>query len=164
VTGLFCHRHPRTNVVSAPGRADTTSANLTPASGCQDHTTSPYTTTSLVRTLGNRSQARHLPCNPIAQDAAASTAFHPAFRDDHDTPLLWDGMAKVVEIICPTGKSPDALREPHARAVLRHDRTIGVRCTESLGKNEKTHSLHNRSRKTTGSAVFRLQIRTSHAH
>jgi hypothetical protein len=51
VTGLFCHRRPRTNVVSAPGRADTTSANLTPASGRQDHTTSPYATTSLVRTL-----------------------------------------------------------------------------------------------------------------
>ena len=33
----------------APGRADQTSANLTPASGRQDHTTSPYAATSLVR-------------------------------------------------------------------------------------------------------------------
>src|ERR1700681_3104001 len=49
VTGLFCHRRPRTNVVPKPGRADTTSANLTPASGRQDHTTSPYATISLVR-------------------------------------------------------------------------------------------------------------------
>jgi hypothetical protein len=49
VTGLFCHRRLRTDVLSAPGRAEITSANLTPASGCQDHTTSPYATTSLVR-------------------------------------------------------------------------------------------------------------------
>src|SRR5258708_39233906 len=41
VTGLFCHRHPRIKVLSLPGRADKTSANLTPASGRQDHTTSP---------------------------------------------------------------------------------------------------------------------------
>src|SRR6195256_6813059 len=38
-------------VLSAPGRADVTSANLTPASGRQDHTTSPYAATSLVRVL-----------------------------------------------------------------------------------------------------------------
>src|SRR5712692_5601440 len=41
VTGLSCHRHPRIKVLSLPGRADLTSANLTPASGRQDHTTSP---------------------------------------------------------------------------------------------------------------------------
>jgi len=39
VTGLFCHRHQRTDVLSAPGWADITSANLTPTSGRQDHTT-----------------------------------------------------------------------------------------------------------------------------
>src|SRR6266436_3650519 len=39
VTGLSCHRRPRTNVVPEPGTADITSANLTPASGRQDHTT-----------------------------------------------------------------------------------------------------------------------------
>ena len=41
VTGLVCHRHQRIKVLSLPGRADLTSANLTPASGRQDHTTSP---------------------------------------------------------------------------------------------------------------------------
>src|SRR5712664_3635731 len=50
-TGLFCHRRLRTDVVPKPGRADITSANLTPASGRQDHTTSPYAATSLVRVL-----------------------------------------------------------------------------------------------------------------
>ena len=48
---LFCHRRLRTSVLSTPGRADTTSANLTPASGRQDHTTSPYAASSLVRVL-----------------------------------------------------------------------------------------------------------------
>src|SRR5947207_14093825 len=48
-TGLVCHRRLRTTVASAPGWADTTSANLTPASGRQEHTTSPYAATSLVR-------------------------------------------------------------------------------------------------------------------
>ena len=33
-----------------------------------------------------------------AQNAAASTAFHPAFRDDHDTPLWWGRMARVLEV------------------------------------------------------------------
>src|ERR1700687_1585923 len=67
VTGLFCHRRPRTNVVSAPGRADTTSANLTPASGCQDHTTSPYAATSLVRVLLIAHRSFDPPCNPVAR-------------------------------------------------------------------------------------------------
>jgi hypothetical protein len=38
VTGLFCHRRPQSKVLSAPGWADRNSANLTPASGRQDHT------------------------------------------------------------------------------------------------------------------------------
>ena len=41
-TGLSCHRHPRIKVLSAPGWADLTSANLTPASGCQNNTILPY--------------------------------------------------------------------------------------------------------------------------
>jgi len=67
VTGLFCHRHQRINVLSKPGWADLNSANLTPASGRQDHTTSPYAATSLVRTLliAHRPFANP-PCNPVA--------------------------------------------------------------------------------------------------
>src|SRR6266849_2115565 len=53
---LFCHRRPRTNVVPKPGRADITSANLTPASGRQDHTTSPYAATSFVSAPFDRSR------------------------------------------------------------------------------------------------------------
>jgi hypothetical protein len=67
VTGLFCHRRLRTDVVPKPGRADITSANLTPASGRQDHTTSPYAATSLVRSLSDRSRAHHPPCDRFAR-------------------------------------------------------------------------------------------------
>src|SRR5450631_1904047 len=67
VTGLFCHRRLRTDVFSAPGRAELTSANLTPASGCQDHTTSPYVTSSLVRVPDIAHKSFDPPCNPVAR-------------------------------------------------------------------------------------------------
>src|SRR5882724_6816804 len=67
VIELVCHRRPRTNVVPKPGRADITSANLTPASGRQDHTTSPYAATSLVRSLLIAHKSFNSPCNPFAR-------------------------------------------------------------------------------------------------
>jgi hypothetical protein len=67
VTGLFCHRRQRIKVLSKPGRADLTSANLTPASGCQDHTTSPYAATSLVRVLLTAHKSFDPPCDPVAR-------------------------------------------------------------------------------------------------
>jgi hypothetical protein len=105
VTGLFCHRRPRTNVLSKPGWADSTSANLTPASGRQDHTTSPYAAASLVRSLDDRSQAFRQPAlqSRRAQNAAASTASAPRVRDDRDTPLWWGGMRKVLDVIWGNG-------------------------------------------------------------
>src|SRR5882724_11427735 len=75
VTGLFCHRRLRICGLSAPGRADTPSANLTPASGRQDHTTSPSAASSLVSALcvahGFKEPALQ---SPRTQNAAASTA------------------------------------------------------------------------------------------
>ncbi len=35
-----------------------------------------------------------LPCTPARDDAAASTASHSNVRDDRDTPLSRDGMAR----------------------------------------------------------------------
>jgi len=66
--------------LSKPGWADLNSANLTPASGCQDHTTSPYAATSFVSSPFDRSRAFRQPALPsrCAPDAAASTASHPA--------------------------------------------------------------------------------------
>ena len=76
--------------LSKPGWADATPQDLTPASRRQDHTTSPYAATSLVRSLGDRSRAFRQPAlrSRRAQNAAASTASHPNVRDDHDTPLF----------------------------------------------------------------------------
>src|SRR5258707_15619827 len=65
--------------LSKPGWPDLNSANLTPASGRQDHTTSPYAATSLVRSLliahGVKEPALQ---SRRAQNAAASTASLPA--------------------------------------------------------------------------------------
>jgi hypothetical protein len=50
------------------------SANLTPASGCQDHTTSPSASA------------------PFVKGAACVHRIPPHVRDDRETPLCWDGM------------------------------------------------------------------------
>src|SRR5882724_9019986 len=80
VTGLFCHRRPADMFLSKPGWADLTPQDLTPASGRQDHTTSPYAATSFVSSPLDRSQAFRQPAlQPrCAPDAAASTASLPA--------------------------------------------------------------------------------------
>src|SRR5712672_1165466 len=71
---------PADMFLSKPGWADSNSANLTPASGRQDHTTSPYAATSFVRSPFDRSQAFRQPALPSrrAPNAAASTASLPA--------------------------------------------------------------------------------------
>ncbi len=106
VTGLFCHRRQRTNVfvctlvsgltfLSAPGRADLNSANLTPASGRQDHTTSPYAATSLVRSLLIAHKSFNPPCNPIARKTLPRPPHPmPNVRDDRETPLCGPGCEK----------------------------------------------------------------------
>jgi hypothetical protein len=60
VTGLSCHPHPRKVLLPA---------NLTPASGCQDHTASPYATATLVI---RRHRVHRIP---------------PHVRDDREPPL-----------------------------------------------------------------------------
>src|SRR5882757_3451349 len=92
---------PADMFLSKPGGADLNSANLTPASGRQDHTTSPYATTSFVSSPFDRSQAFRQPAlQPrCAPNAAASTAFHPAFVTIMIRPLWWGGMRKVLDLI-----------------------------------------------------------------
>src|ERR1700682_3412301 len=53
--------------LSKPGWADLNSANLTPASGRQDHTTSPYAATSFVRVLLIAHKPFDSPCDPVAR-------------------------------------------------------------------------------------------------
>ena len=61
--------------------------NLTPASGRQDHTTSP----SAARTF--------------VKSAVRVHRIPPRVRDDRDTPLMWDETAAVIEVICVGMKS-----------------------------------------------------------
>jgi len=63
---------------SKPGWADFASANLTPASGRQDHTTSPSAATSLVSVLSIAHRPKPALQPRCAQNAAASTASRPA--------------------------------------------------------------------------------------
>jgi hypothetical protein len=77
VTGLSCHRRPR----KLP------SANLTPASGRQDHTTSPSAPATLVL---RRCRVHRIP--------------HPTFVTIAKRPSDRGGMGRVVNLICPTGK------------------------------------------------------------
>src|SRR6202171_1210211 len=84
----LCHRHPRTDVVPKPGRADITSANLTPTSGRQDHTILPSAATSLVSVPVIAHKSFDSPCDPIARKTLPRPP-HPVpyVRDDRETPL-----------------------------------------------------------------------------
>src|SRR3981189_3287421 len=78
--------------------------DLTPASGRQDHTILPSAATSLVRTLCDRSQVFRLALQPLrAQNAAASTASHPAFVTIMIRPSVWGGMARICRDDLPDG-------------------------------------------------------------
>ena len=67
-------RRPGSFATVARGVAST---NLTPASGCQDHTTSPSASGTLVRSA---IRVHRIP---------------PRARDDRETPLKWDGTANM---------------------------------------------------------------------
>ena len=69
VTGLFCHRRPPEVLLPA---------NLTPASGCQDHTALPSATSALVI---RRHRVHRIPAR---------------VRDDRETPLSSGGMAALL--------------------------------------------------------------------
>src|SRR5450432_4229457 len=103
VTGLFCHRRLADIVLSKPGRADATPQNLTPASGRQDHTILPYAAIVSRPRAGDRSRVFRLALQSRrTQNAAASTATHPAFVTIMIRPL-WGGMARICRDDLPDG-------------------------------------------------------------
>jgi len=115
---------PTDMFLSKPGWADSNSANLTPASGRQDHTTSPYAATSFVSSPFDRSRAFRQPAlQPrCAPDAAASTASAPRVRDDRDTPLVSAKSARMCERAVLTNRPSlelSPLRPKGDRACLR---------------------------------------------
>jgi hypothetical protein len=88
-------------VLSLPGRADKTSANLTPASGRQDHTTSPSAACISRQRAVDRSQISkgNPPCDPSRAKRCRVHRIPPRVRDDRDTPLQRGGMRKVLDVI-----------------------------------------------------------------
>src|SRR5229473_2339237 len=78
VTGLSCHRRPREVLLPA---------NLTPASGRQDHTASPSARVTLV---SRNSRVHRIP---------------PRVRDDREPPLSSGETGEVKSVICPTAKA-----------------------------------------------------------
>ena len=72
--------------------------NLAPASRHQNHTTSPYALASFARANCTPTPSR--PSHPC-----------PYVRDDRDTPLRWNRMAAVVELIWGGGKEEYFLKE-----------------------------------------------------
>jgi hypothetical protein len=83
---------------SKPGWADQPPQDLTPASGCQDHTTSPYAAAPFVSSPPMTHGKPALPSR-VVPDAAASIASTPRVRDDHDTPLKWGGTGIHIRVI-----------------------------------------------------------------
>src|SRR3979490_525607 len=128
VTGLFCHRRQRIRVLSKPGRADSTSANLTPASGRQDHTTSPYATTSLVRSLCDRSQAVKPALQPFARKTLPRPPHpHPASVTIMIRPSGGVGWREFVEMICPTGEAKYFCKEDSTQNCLTGKSPAGAK-------------------------------------
>src|SRR5258706_7238587 len=79
---VFLRALPGDRACLPPSPAELTSTNLTPASGRQDHTTSPSASQR------SRQQRRLRPPHPA-----------PYVRDDRETPLVRDGMAADIEVI-----------------------------------------------------------------
>src|SRR6267378_2984129 len=84
---------PTDMFLSKPGWADLNSANLTPASRRQDHTTSPYAATSLVRSLLiAHGPFANPPCDPVARKTLPRPPHPmPNVCDDRETPLCGPG-------------------------------------------------------------------------
>src|ERR1700753_2670137 len=122
-TNSSCHRHRRIEGLVAPGRADLTSAGLAPATGagttrfCRPQRPRPILRSAMccrphfsrgveapfvhapAKCSRTFAQWKIRPAISLRDDAAASTASHPNVRDDRDTPLARDGMARDKGVI-----------------------------------------------------------------
>src|SRR5258707_8768601 len=105
VIGLSCHRHPANMVCPRPVGPTSPPLDLTPASRRQDHTTSPYAATSLVRSLliAHRPFANP-PCNPVARKTLPRPPHStPRFVTIMIRPSSRDGMARICRDDLPDG-------------------------------------------------------------
>src|SRR5436309_7928832 len=110
VTVVCEYGTPRPGWVCAPPQ------DLTPASGRQNHTTSPSANPSQPKASTGKSVCRlrairqltgHIdpPCHPLTSpDALASTASRPASVTIAIRPSKWDETMRISELICLGGK------------------------------------------------------------
>src|SRR5713226_9080463 len=100
-------------LLSSPVEPNEPPQDLTPASRRQDHTTSPYAATSLVRSLliAHRPFANP-PCNPVARKTLPRPPHPiPTFVTIMIRPSSRDGMARTCRDDLPDGESEIFLRE-----------------------------------------------------
>src|SRR5258708_34950122 len=92
---------------------------LDTSNGCQDHTALPSASVPFVCALSNRSQvAKPALRSPRAPDAAASTAFHPDVRDDHDTPLCGGWNGGIFKAVLGSGRKEKFFQKEHAGTLV----------------------------------------------
>jgi hypothetical protein len=87
-------------------------ANLTPASGRQDHTILPSAASVSRQRAGDRSQVpKNPPCDPIARKTLPRPP-HPVpyVRDDRDTPLCGVGRLQLIEMFLPGTEAKSFLK------------------------------------------------------
>jgi hypothetical protein len=77
---------------------------LTPASGRQDHTTSPYATTSFVCTLSLAHEPEGPPCNNDCVPTLSRPPHPSRVRDDREPPL-WGRDSVVVVLILASAEA-----------------------------------------------------------
>src|ERR1700730_3751408 len=106
VTGLFCHRHSQSEVLSLPGWAKQNSANLTLASGRQDHTILPSAAIVSRQRAVDRSQIQRT--RPAIPSHAKRCRVHripcPTSVTIAKRPSVWDGMGLLYYCFYQTGK------------------------------------------------------------
>jgi hypothetical protein len=137
VTGLFCHHHSQ----SARARSRT----LAPASGRQNHTTSP----SALRLRS--SCATH-----------ASTASRPNVRDDREAPLLWERDAWMIVLIWGVGQYPSGCGRLARRAICAwvHALRSGPSTTHAMSYSARGICGSSRANVRVGSKSAILAILT----
>src|SRR6267154_6094878 len=111
VTGLVCHRHRRLP------------ADLTPASGCQDHTTSPSAPAPFVKgasaSTASRPAAVTIACRPsVGQDGGVVKVICPTPEAKYFCKGGWTANS----LICPSGTSGSG----KASSLILHPRVAGL--------------------------------------
>jgi hypothetical protein len=124
-----------THIRARSGRHAT--ADLTPASRRQDHTTSPSASAPFV-CMNWIAHGKPALRSQFHADAAASTASCANVRDDRDTPLMWSRTARVLNLIWANGEAEYFLKGDWTRQIslIRLDKFDFARKSVKWGKGQ----------------------------